>query len=164
VADDNRPWRSRLLLEQGEELPASHLLEQGSDARLAVLASCASARGKTLSGEGVQSLSTALLAGGVPSVVATLWPVDDEVTFELMRHFYNGLERGSGAAEALRDAQEAIREAPGTGHPFYWAGFVVEGDPDTSVRLTTRRRFWLPLLGLAAATLGIFWVYLRRPA
>jgi tetratricopeptide (TPR) repeat protein len=109
-------------------------------ARLAVLSGCESALGRVSSGEGVLGLTSAFLSAGVPAVVATLWPVDDAVTADLMDAFYTGLTRGETVSSALRHAQEAIRERRGTGHPFYWAGFVVVGNGDIAVDLDRSRR------------------------
>jgi hypothetical protein len=59
--------------------------------------------------------------------VSSLWAVDDAATRDLMVTFYSLLEEGLSKGEALRAAQAAVRKAyPG---PFYWAAFVLSGDP-----------------------------------
>lgn len=66
---------------------------------------------------------------GAKDVVATLWNVDDVATAELMLEFYRGmLVKGMGPSEALRAAQNAIRKHVQWAAPYYWAGFVFEGD------------------------------------
>jgi hypothetical protein len=107
-------------------------------ARLVVLSSCESAGGRARVGEGVAGLTTAFLVAGAPSVVATLWPVDDRVTVHLMDRFYAGLAAGKGASDALQAAQEELRAQAETAHPFYWAGFVLVGEPDTAFPLRAR--------------------------
>ena len=89
---------------------------------------CESAGGRILSGEGVLGLCGAFLSAGIPAVVATLWPVDDRTTAELMTVFYEELARGETVARSLRRAQMAIRQGHETGNPFFWAGFVLVGD------------------------------------
>jgi CHAT domain-containing protein len=116
------------------------------DARMAVLSSCATGAGLALKGEGVASLASAFLVAGVPTVVATRWPVDDAATERLMRAFYAELEAGRTAGEALARARERLRRDPPTAHPFYWAGFVLTGDPDTRLALRAR-----PLAGARVA-------------
>ena len=70
-------------------------------------------------------LSRAFMYAGTPSVVASLWRVDDEATGDLMKAFYQGLA-DHDKAEALREAQTgAIRDDR---HPYYWAAFEVIGD------------------------------------
>jgi CHAT domain-containing protein len=47
-----------------------------------------------------------------------------------MKAFYARLRTGSGAAKALREAQEETRATPRWADPVYWAGWVVWGLPD----------------------------------
>jgi CHAT domain-containing protein len=152
IVDDQFPWRSAIgasARANGASLPDSSAGRPGPlraetiasghlDARLVVLSSCATAGGRVLTGEGVAGLSTAFLAAGTPTVLATLWPVDDRATERFMKEFYRGLGRGQGADAALAMAQERFRRDPATRHPFYWAGFVVLGEGDTRVALRPR--------------------------
>jgi hypothetical protein len=92
----------------------------------------------------------------VPAVVATLWAVDDAVTADLMKQFYRELSGGKTVALALKAAQDAIRGQQITEHPFYWAGFVVVGDGNVTVRLAEKPfRGGVALLLLLAATVAI---------
>jgi CHAT domain-containing protein/Tfp pilus assembly protein PilF len=96
---------------------------------LVVLSGCRSGRGKTLRGEGIVGLTRGFMAAGAPRVAVSLWDVNDRATAELMQRFYDGLlRRGLSPAAALRDAQQAIRAEPGWSAPYYWAGFVLQGD------------------------------------
>ena len=66
---------------------------------------------------------------GARSVVASLWQVDDESTAELMKRFYRAmLKDGRRPAEALRTAQLEMSRHPRWSAPFYWAGFVLQGE------------------------------------
>lgn len=57
----------------------------------------------------------------------SLWSVNDKATAELMLDFDRRLLHGQARAAALRDAQLATRcSYP---HPFFWAGFILAGDP-----------------------------------
>ena len=135
-------------------------------ARLAVLSNCQSAGGRIVSGEGVQGLSSAFLSAGVPTVVATLWAVDDRTTAKLMEHFYEELAQGETAASALRAAQVSLSEEPRSQHPYFWAGFVLIGDGDVRVNLTPHGGSspWLPggLLLLVLAVAGSIYGLRRR--
>jgi len=66
---------------------------------------------------------------GAARVVASLWRVDDTATAELMKLFYRRMLRDRRRpAAALREAQiEMWKRAPGRS-PFYWAGFVLQGE------------------------------------
>jgi len=139
--DDQHPWLSRLRLSAGNSilaLDAATLAQLHLSARMAVLSSCSSAGGRILSGEGVLGLSSAFLSAGVPTVVASLWPVDDGATVLFMRVFYGELARQASAAEALRKAQVVLRSRSATRAPRHWAGFVVIGDGDVRVPLQRR--------------------------
>ncbi|MCB9515512.1 MAG: CHAT domain-containing protein [Candidatus Latescibacteria bacterium] len=135
TVDDQNPWQSSLA---GLGLTAADIARGRLDAELAVLAACESAGGRTLSGEGVLGLTGAFLSAGVPTVLATLWPVDDDATRRLMREFYAQLAAGRDAAAALAAAQAALRADPATAHPFFWAGAVLVGDGDRHVALEGR--------------------------
>jgi len=55
--------------------------------------------------------------------------VDDRATGELMESFYeNWQKKGMSKPEALRQAQQSLRQKPQYSHPFYWAGFEMIGD------------------------------------
>lgn len=72
------------------------------------------------------SITNAFLTAGTPSVLGTMWQVNDETTTLLMLDFYQQfLEVGAG--EALRRAQLSIRKNPRFAHPYYWGAFVLYG-------------------------------------
>ena len=103
-------------------------------AKMVVLSGCETAKGKLINGEGLMGLSRAFLEAGAKSVVASLWPVQDKATAELMKHFYYALfEQGLAVNEALRQAKLAVRDfRKKNGHqpwrePYFWAGFVLQG-------------------------------------
>jgi hypothetical protein len=58
-----------------------------------------------------------------------LWKVEDEATSELMKIFYTEmLKNGKTPAEALRLAQNNIRQHSRWSAPHYWAGFTLQGE------------------------------------
>ena len=96
---------------------------------MAVLSACDTANGAMhfVSG-GVTSLAGAFLYAGVPTVVASLWPVDDQATAELMQNLYrNHLRNAVDEAVALRQAKLSLRTAQGGkwADPYYWAPFLM---------------------------------------
>ena len=97
-------------------------------ADLVVLSACETALGREVRGEGVMGLTRAFFHAGAQRVLVSLWPVEDQATTELMRKFYMGLSKGLSAAEALRQAQDALRHRPDRRAPHYWSGFVLQGD------------------------------------
>jgi CHAT domain-containing protein len=98
-------------------------------ADLVVLSACSTALGKDVDGDGRATLLRSFLEAGASRVVASLWEVDDRATAELMTHFYRGLLLEKlPAAAALQQAQLSMMGEPRWSAPYYWAGFILEGD------------------------------------
>ncbi|MCL4298813.1 MAG: CHAT domain-containing protein [Anaerolineae bacterium] len=96
-------------------------------ADLVVLSACKTVIGELSAGDEVVGLNRAFLYTGTPTVIASLWNVEDKATGILMERFYTHLRTGLNKAKALRQAQQEIREE--YPHPYYWAAFVLTGDP-----------------------------------
>jgi len=103
-------------------------LELSAD--LVVLSACQSGLGSQLRGEGLIGLTRGFFYAGAARVLSSMWRVDDRATAELMRHFYAGLlgPNKLSPAAALRSAQLAVRRQPQWRAPYFWAGFVLQGD------------------------------------
>ena len=132
--DGEKPERSGIVLaqEDGAEdgfFQAREIAQLSLDADLVTLSACQSGLGRVLDGEGVQGLSRAFFVAGARSVVVSLWNVNDAATAELMRRFYAGLKAGLSKDEELRRAKLAVMKQPRWRHPYYWAPFVLQGDP-----------------------------------
>jgi CHAT domain-containing protein len=89
------------------------------------LSACETALGSLANGDDMVGLTRGFLYAGASSIVASLWPIADRETTELMSAFYVDL-KSMGKAEALRNAQLAARSR--FPHPFYWAAFHISGD------------------------------------
>jgi MYXO-CTERM domain-containing protein len=97
--------------------------------RLVVLSACETGVGAVQRGDGVYGLRRALVIAGAETQVMSLWKVDDEATRDLMVAYYNRLEAGGGRSESIAEVQRAMLASKGTAHPFFWASFIVSGDP-----------------------------------
>lgn len=99
------------------------------NADMVVLSACQTALGKEVRGEGLISLTRGFMYAGAARVVASLWDVKDEATAELMKRFYQGmLKDGMRPAAALRAAQVSMSTDKRWEAPYYWAGFVLQGE------------------------------------
>lgn len=99
------------------------------NADLVVLSGCRTALGKEVRGEGLVGLTRGFLYAGARRVVASLWRVEDQATAALMTRFYRGLWiEGLKPAAALRAAQLSLQGERRWRDPYYWAGFVLQGD------------------------------------
>lgn len=93
---------------------------------------------------------------------ASLWKVDDQATAVLMADFYDSmLQQGMPPAAALRLAKLKMLKDNRWSAPYYWAGFVLQGEYTN--RIAVARHSWLRsglmlsgLLVLIAAALFVF--------
>jgi CHAT domain-containing protein len=98
-------------------------------ADLVVLSACQTALGKEVKGEGLIGLTRGFMYAGAERVVASLWQVDDLATAELMKRFYRGmLKEKMRPSEALRAAQLELMTQKRWAAPYFWAGFVMQGE------------------------------------
>lgn len=97
---------------------------------LIVLSSCRTGRGQLVGGEGLIGLGRAFMLAGVRAVTMSLWNVSDISTANFMKKFYRKMADGAAVGESLREAKLQMIQSRSTTHPFYWAGFVLEGNPE----------------------------------
>ncbi|MGH9938995.1 MAG: CHAT domain-containing protein [Blastocatellia bacterium] len=136
LIDEQFPARSGIVLALADEpqedglLGVAEITELKLDCDLVVLSACQTGRGRLVRGEGIVGLTRAFLYAGARSVTVSLWNVSDLSTARLMRSFYHHLASGTGMAAALRRAKlEMIERDKVTRHPYYWAPFVLVGNP-----------------------------------
>ena len=96
--------------------------------KLVVLSACNTGNGQVENGDSVYGLRRAFAIAGAETVVMSLWQVEGRATTDLMKSYYQGLAKGGGRAEALRQAQLAMLHGTERSHPSYWASFIVSGD------------------------------------
>ncbi|MBE9029157.1 CHAT domain-containing protein [filamentous cyanobacterium LEGE 11480] len=107
-------------------LTASEIADLKLQADLVVLSACSTGKGD-ITGDGVIGLSRSLFLAGVPSVIVSLWDVDDAATAKLMTAFYrNWQTQKMDKAQALRQAMLETREA--FPNPQLWAAFNLVGE------------------------------------
>ena len=145
---------SFLLLGDGDRLTLSRIRQEKLDFShidLMTLSACDTGMGggRTATGEEIEGLGALVQKQGAKGVIATLWPVADESTGLLMRHFYRlREEKKLSKANALRQAQLILINGPAaTGadkatspsavvskqaapyaHPYFWAPFILMGN------------------------------------
>ncbi|HMR17438.1 MAG TPA: CHAT domain-containing protein, partial [Mariniflexile sp.] len=134
-ANDEFPDYSYLAFEDTENasnlLYAKDLYNYQINADLVTLSACQTGFGKLQKGEGMLSLARAFHYAGVPSIVTTLWKINDQSTSEIMTYFYKNLSDGLSKKEALRQAKLSYLNANEDAllrHPYYWSGIVITGN------------------------------------
>ena len=135
-------------------------------AELTVLSACQTALGKDMKGEGFVGLTHSFISAGSRSVVASLWKVDDRATAALMADFYQSmLQQGMTPAAALRAARLKVMQDKRWSNPYFWAGFVVQGEYTNHINVETNSRRNLSvivLLSLLLITCGLILATKRR--
>ena len=111
--NEDDPLSSAVLLAREDKedgrLEVREIFGMDLKANLVVLSGCETGLGKLSTGDELVGLTRAFIYAGTPSVVASLWSVDDSSTAHLMASFYRNLKTMS-KVEALRQAQlELIR-------------------------------------------------------
>ena len=129
VIDEDDPKKNHLRLAPDKEndgyLTADEIMDLHLQCSLVTLSACDTGRGRIVSGGEVLGLTRAWMYAGAPSVLASLWKVDDRATSRLMTAFYENLKTHD-KAKALQLAQiDMIQEGLS---PYYWAAFCLYGD------------------------------------
>ncbi len=133
MIDDQNPLYSKLVftLTPGDStddglLNTYELFSLDLKGELAVLSACNTGTGKLERGEGIISLARGFFYAGIPSVIMTLWEIEDHSSAGLMDMFYRNLQDGLPKDIALQQAKISYLEKAGKlySHPYFWAGFV----------------------------------------
>jgi CHAT domain-containing protein len=128
------------------------------DARLTVLSACNTGSGSLRKGEGVMSLARGFLYAGCPTIVMTLWEVEDNAGTKIMSSFYHNLKKGRTTDESLRLAKLKYLEEANLrmAHPHYWLGYVGIGSAQTLFRSYDYYFMGLVILALLIITADQF--------
>jgi CHAT domain-containing protein len=141
-------------------LHAYEIYELDLRAQLAVLTACETGAGRQDDGEGVRSLGYSFAYAGCPSLVMSLWSIDEKVSAEIIERFYAHLADGMPKHEALRQAKldHLATASDELAMPYYWAGMVLVGDVAPLEQRGTRLKYWhWGLIGMAAIAVLFWW-------
>ncbi len=119
-------WNDRIRINDLDNLLYQSKLPKQQAIELLVLSACETAVGDNRAALGLAGMA---VKAGARSTLATLWPVNDESTANLMGQFYQQLSNTKqNKAEALRKSQLALLKDPNYEHPLYWAPYVLVGN------------------------------------
>lgn len=126
------PHLSYLQLAQSESedgrLFAHEIVALDRVAALTVMSACRTALSREARGDELNGLLFSFLAAGAQTVLATLWPVADASTMDLMMEFYKHANDSTlSLAHALRQAQIKLLGNPATSSPYHWAPVALHG-------------------------------------
>gem|GEM_PF-6392429 len=133
VLNDHNPMLSAMAFSANKNedglLQAHEIAELDLGAELVVLSACQTGEGKLQRGEGSLSLARAFRYAGTPSLLMSLWQVNDQSTAYIMEAYYKGLQLGMTKSMALQQAKITYlnNSENWSAHPAFWAAFVQLG-------------------------------------
>ncbi|MEZ5037544.1 MAG: CHAT domain-containing tetratricopeptide repeat protein [Chitinophagales bacterium] len=158
--DDKNFELSHLLFSNDEPLFFSDIQKLSLPVQLIVLSSCNTGNGKLVNGEGIMSLSRAFTFAGVRSSVVSYWEVPDKETSKIMIMFYKYLNKGQNKSVALANAKrEFLEKYPMKNHPYFWSGFVLNGD-EKAIYTSCKKYYYLT--GILCLLLFLFFLYKKK--
>jgi len=138
VLDESSPMYSYVALSPSADRPdddgrleALEIMGMRLRADVVVLAACDTGRGRVVTGEGVIGTMWAFFAAGTRSLVVSQFRIESKSTTALLVAFHRRLAADGGSkSDDLRAAALDLLHSSRFAHPYYWAGFVLVGDPD----------------------------------
>lgn len=169
IINDSLPMLSKLVFSKADQkstddgfLNAYEIYNMKLNARLAVLSACETGSGKLQRGEGVMSMARGFIYAGCPSIVMTLWQVEDKSGVKIMEDFYKYLSKGKRKDVALRMAKlnHLNNSDPLTAHPHFWLGYVNIGNPEPLY--TSKDVYFVIFLFIALLLILADWHFRKR--
>lgn len=150
--------------EEDNFLYASEISNLPLNAQLVVLSACETGYGKFERGEGIMSLARSFMHAGAPSLVVSLWQVNDYSTSKIMGLFYEGLEEGLTKSKALQQAKlKYLQNTVGiASHPALWAAFIQLGNREALLFDNNTSATIYVVLFLTVLVLGVFFFSRRK--
>jgi len=131
VYEPEAPLFSALLLSKAGNddgrLEAHEIFSLKLNCELVALSACETGLAHITRGDEIIGLARSFIFSGAPSILTSLWKVDDLATAVMVKRFYRFLKSGYPKAEALRRAQLLVKESVNN-HPAAWAAFGLTGD------------------------------------
>ena len=153
-------------VEKNGLMPLDDIYSLDLSAELTVLSACQTALGKDVNGEGLVGLTHSFMSAGSKTVVASLWKVDDRATANLMADFYHAmLQEGMPTGAALRAAKLKMMQDKRWNAPYFWAGFVLQGEYTNQIAVDRSSPFSIRtvlLLLIVPGLAGLMILYWRR--
>ena len=129
------PLLSGLMFEPDENndgrLEVHEIMGLQLKADLVTLSACDTAMGtgyfsEAPPGDDLVGLTRAFLSTGTPTVLASLWELNDRSAVQFMSSFYGQMRR-SDKARSLANAQRRMKLRTPYSHPYYWGAYVMVG-------------------------------------
>jgi len=155
LINDSMPMYSKLVfsptsgnIDNDVFLNTSEIYKMNLKASMVTLSACNTGRGVLQKGEGIMSLARGFVFAGVPSVVMTLWEVQDETGLKIMQLYYKYLSEGNKKDKAMQMAKIKVLNSSNMikSHPNYWSAYIITGDTSELNIGNKKSDIWLLLL------------------
>jgi CHAT domain-containing protein/tetratricopeptide (TPR) repeat protein len=145
-ADNHELQQAKLFFAQeaGDSFSATlhphEIVQLPLHADFVVLSACKTAIGFWQKGEGIMSLARDFMYSGVPSILTTLWQINDQSSSRIIQDFYHELQN-TPKHKALQLAKQHYLEQASAfrAHPYFWSGYILVGNTN---RLDIARPFY----------------------
>lgn len=173
--NDKEPLNCQIWIDNLQSITTAEIYNLPIKTELVVLSACQTGIGQVRKGEGMMSLSRAFMYSGSPSVVASLWAVDDEKTEQLMDFFYKNLKKGLDKDKALHQAKldyltvgRTLEKDQAYFNPYYWSAFIAIGNTAAidfplyeDLLFGWKTTYWMILMGMGFL-IGCFFLGKRK--
>jgi len=168
IINDSLPMQSKLVFYNDKDDRYSNYMftheiyNLNLNAAMVVLSACNSGTGDFKKGEGIMSLARGFVYAGVPSIVMTLWEVQDASGSLIMNNYYEQLSQGTTKDVALQQAKlSALKNANmAKSHPFFWSTYIISGDTSTMVMVNNKDNdyyYWVIAIFILLVTFTYFY-------
>jgi hypothetical protein len=144
-------------LNKPERVFAFEIFQMPLPLKMAILSGCETVRGTFVESEGFEGFVQAFRAAGTPSVIASLWKVDDDATTQFFKSYYEALRTGQSSVRALQIAKLQMLDRSNFNF-MDWAAFAYYGR-DWRVELPRpwSLKDWVLLVAIIAFLICIGW-------
>ncbi|MFW6123595.1 MAG: CHAT domain-containing protein [Acidobacteriota bacterium] len=169
LIDNQRPFRSSIVLALDNNPQEDGFLQMREiyniklNSDLVVLSACKTGLGQFIKGEGIEGINRSFFYAGSSAVLMSLWPVNDQATFQLMERFYAHLRSSKSIIDSLRKTKLELIDSDSLSHPYYWAGFIVSGKADQKIfHPFSLQTFMIGMIFFVFITLFLFFYFKHR--
>ncbi|MFK5854588.1 MAG: CHAT domain-containing protein, partial [Bacteroidota bacterium] len=179
IINDSLPMQSKLVFycDDDDDISSSYmftheLYNMNLNASMVVLSACNTGTGDLKKGEGIMSLARGFVYSGVPSIVMTLWEVQDASGSLIMNKYYDYLNAGNSKDFALQQAKLSVLKDANMAkaHPFFWSTYIISGDTSSLIvakekaASNTSDYYWIfGMLAVLVASIFLFYRLKKHP-
>ncbi len=167
--NDSLPMQSRLIFDNTDDpkdkLFTHEIYNMNISASMVVLSACNTGSGELKKGEGIMSLARGFIYAGVPSIVMTLWEVNDATGSEIMTNYYNNLSDGDFKDVAMQKAKLSVLQNSNMAkaHPFFWSAPIINGNT-SSISISKHSNYTILIISflLFVLVVGVTWSFWQK--